>query len=69
MGRLQPYLNRPSTGIYKYRRRLPDNLKGLTVWEINFPRTEWILSLGTGDPHEARRMRDPLAAKRDSIAL
>lgn len=67
MGALPLYLKRQPTGIYKYRRRVPDNLKGQTVGEIIFPVSEWILSLGTRDPFEARQMRDPLASEHDRL--
>lgn len=67
MGALPLYLKRQPTGIYKYRRRVPDNLKGQTVGDVVFPVSEWILSLGTRDPYEARQMRDPLAAEHDRL--
>ena len=67
MGTLPLYLKRQPSGIYKYRRRVPDNLKGRTVGDILFPESEWILSLGTRDPYQARRMRDPTAAKHDTL--
>nr|WP_315457607.1 site-specific integrase [uncultured Sphingorhabdus sp.] len=67
MGQLPPYLRRQPSGIYKYRRRVPDNLKGQTVGGTVFPPSEWILSLGTRDPREARRLRDPLAAQHDDL--
>jgi hypothetical protein len=67
MGMLPLYLKCQPTGIYKYRRRSPDNLKGLTVGDVIFPISEWILSLGTRDPYEARQMRDPLASQHDRL--
>lgn len=54
MASLPPGLFRQPSGIYKYRRRVPDKLKGRAVGEIIFPALEWAVSLGTRDPGEAR---------------
>lgn len=67
MGQLPPYLRRQPSGIYKYRRRVPDSLKGQTVGDTTFPVSEWIFSLGTREPREARRLRDGIAAQHDDL--
>ena len=56
MGRLPPGLSRQVNGIYKYRRRVPDRLKGKTIDGVAFPAREWLRSYGTRNPAEARRL-------------
>lgn len=56
MASLPPGLFRQSSGIYKFRRRVPDRLKGRTIDGVKFPPLEWVVSLGTRDPADARAM-------------
>jgi integrase len=47
----------PRTGVYKFRKRVPERLRGLVG------RTEITISLGTRDPREARRLHAEVAAQ------
>ncbi len=66
LGKLPEYLFRQTSGIYRYRRRVPDALKGQVVDGVQFPANEWLQSLGTRDPVEARTKHAELGAQLDS---
>ena len=67
MGALPDYLRRQPSGIYKYRRRVPDKLKGKEILGVAFPATEWVQSIGTRDPKEARDRCAALRAAHDNL--
>lgn len=47
----------PKTGVYKFRKRVPERLRPI------LGRTEVTISLGTKDPHEARRLHAQVSAE------
>lgn len=67
LGRLPQYLVRQSNAIYKYRRRVPDILKGRTIDGVQFPANEWLQSLDTRDPRKGRSRHTRLSAEIDSL--
>ena len=66
LGKLPEYLFRQPSGIYRYRRRVPDALKGQLIDGVQFPANEWLRSLGTRDPMEGRTKHAELGSQLDS---